>query len=171
MTESNVPSGRHHSARVGGAPEHRDWREGDPVLEPEIHPTARISAFCSVDGGMDVATKIGARSWLLQHAHVGHDAIVGMDVEICTGAVIGGHAVLLDGCKIGLNATVLPKVTIGRGARVGAGAVVTKDIPDGEVWAGNPARPMAKQDPDRVIVIGCETTTVGEYLSREPAAR
>jgi acetyltransferase-like isoleucine patch superfamily enzyme len=166
VPDDGVPTGRHHSARVGGAPEHRSWRKGQRVLEPFIHPTARISAFCSVDGGMYVATKIGARSWMLQHSHVGHDAIVGMDVEICTGAVIGGHCILLDGCKIGLNATVLPKVRIGRGARVGAGAVVTKNVPDGEVWAGNPARRLEKQDLDRVIIVGGDETTVGELLSR-----
>ena len=42
--------------------------------------------------------------------------------------------------KIGANATVLPGVTIGRGALVGAGSVVTKDVPGWTVVAGNPAR-------------------------------
>lgn len=42
--------------------------------------------------------------------------------------------------KIGANATLLPGVRIGRGALVGAGAVVTKDVPPGMVVAGNPAR-------------------------------
>lgn len=42
--------------------------------------------------------------------------------------------------SIGTNATILGGVTIGDRAMVGAGSVVTKDIPDGELWAGNPAR-------------------------------
>ena len=44
------------------------------------------------------------------------------------------------GAKIGANATLLPGVIIGKGALVGAGAVVTKDVPEGAVVAGNPAR-------------------------------
>ena len=47
--------------------------------------------------------------------------------------------------KIGNNVSIcasviiLPNITIGNNVIVGAGAVVTKDIPDGEIWAGNPA--------------------------------
>ena len=47
-------------------------------------------------------------------------------------AFIGGHSIILKG------------VTIGKGAVVGAGSVVTSDIPDGEIWAGNPARFIKK---------------------------
>lgn len=48
-------------------------------------------------------------------------------VLIKEGAFIGAHAIILKG------------VTIGRHSIIGAGAVVTKDIPDGEIWGGNPA--------------------------------
>ncbi|QZP22914.1 MULTISPECIES: acyltransferase [unclassified Pseudomonas] len=44
------------------------------------------------------------------------------------------------GASIGANATILPGVTIGRSAMVGAGAVVTKDVPDFSVVVGNPAK-------------------------------
>ena len=43
------------------------------------------------------------------------------------------------GAKIGANSTILPGVTIGENAMIGAGSVVTKSVPDGEVWVGNPA--------------------------------
>lgn len=45
-----------------------------------------------------------------------------------------------DGCWIGANAVVLPGVSIGRGTVIGAGSVVTKDIPANVVAAGNPCR-------------------------------
>lgn len=41
--------------------------------------------------------------------------------------------------SIGANATILPNITIGKYAMIGAGSVVTKNVPDNEVWYGNPA--------------------------------
>jgi len=49
-----------------------------------------------------------------------------------------------DGASIGAGAIVLGGVTIGRKAMVGAGSLVTKDIPEGELWVGNPARFVRK---------------------------
>ncbi len=42
--------------------------------------------------------------------------------------------------SIGANATILCGITIGEEVMIGAGSVVTKDVPDGEVWFGNPAK-------------------------------
>jgi acetyltransferase-like isoleucine patch superfamily enzyme len=50
------------------------------------------------------------------------------------------------GASIGSSVSILCGVTIGAGAMVGAGSVVTKDIPPGEIWAGNPARFVRKAD-------------------------
>ena len=47
---------------------------------------------------------------------------------------------LLDGCDIGVGAIILPGVTVGAYAQVGAGAVVTADVPPRAIVAGNPAR-------------------------------
>ena len=53
---------------------------------------------------------------------------------------IGDHAF------IGAHTTILKGVTIGRNAVVGAGSVVTRDVPDNEIWAGNPARFIKRLD-------------------------
>ena len=45
---------------------------------------------------------------------------------------------------IGTNATILGNVTVGAGSIIGAGSVVTKDVPAGQIWAGNPARFIRK---------------------------
>lgn len=44
--------------------------------------------------------------------------------------------------RIGNNATLLPGITIGEEAIVGAGAVITKDVPSGQTYVGNPGRPI-----------------------------
>jgi len=44
------------------------------------------------------------------------------------------------GASIGANATVIAGITIGENALIGAGSVVTKDIPANEIWIGNPAK-------------------------------
>ena len=46
------------------------------------------------------------------------------------------------GATIGAGSTILPGIEIGENAMIGAGSVVTKSVPAGEVWVGNPAKPM-----------------------------
>lgn len=50
------------------------------------------------------------------------------------------------GASIGASATINPGVTIGEGSLIGSGSVVTKDVPAGEIWAGNPARFLRKRE-------------------------
>lgn len=52
--------------------------------------------------------------------------------------------VIKNGVFIGANSIILKGVTIGEKAIVGAGSVVTRSIPDGEIWAGNPAKFIRK---------------------------
>ena len=50
--------------------------------------------------------------------------------------------VIKEGASIGSGATILPNITIGESALVGAGSVVTKDVPANSIVAGNPAKVM-----------------------------
>jgi UDP-N-acetylglucosamine acyltransferase len=131
----------HKTAVIGDPPEHRLYRytEG-PFFYPLIHDTATIEAFCTVDAGCKGYTKVGAHSWLMKGVHVGHDAIIGEDCELAPHVSVGGHVIIGNHVHVGQGAVFKPFVKVGRQAVIGCGAVVVKDVPEGEVWAGNPAR-------------------------------
>ena len=146
----------HPLALIGEPPQVRGWMRGDPAHPPIIHPHARIEAYATVDCGQSRPTRIDARAWLMKLTHVGHDAHVGEDCELAPFSTVGGYSILEKGVRCGINATILPYVVIGEGARIGAGAVVTKNVPAGEIWAGNPARPMPARDPEAPLKCGCK---------------
>ena len=54
--------------------------------------------------------------------------------------------IIKDGAFVGADCIILKGVTIGKRAVIGAGSVVTKSVPDGEIWAGNPAKLIRKLD-------------------------
>ncbi|UUN31033.1 acyltransferase [Streptomyces sp. FIT100] len=60
--------------------------------------------------------------------------------KFCDHAPVSADIVVEEDVFLGARVTILPGVTIGRGAAVGAGSVVTKDVPPEVVVAGNPAR-------------------------------
>lgn len=133
----------HPTAIIGEPPEMRDYKYGSQHEGVEIDPEARIGAYCTVDGGYDNPTKI-FKCWLMKHVHIGHDAIIGNGVEIAPHCSIGGYVVIHSNVKVGQGAVFKPWVQVGYGAVIGAGAVVTKDVPAGETWVGNPARRLVK---------------------------
>jgi acetyltransferase-like isoleucine patch superfamily enzyme len=87
------------------------------------------------------AVGIGPRVVILTSEHEALDS----DVPVYFTPLKFAEVVLEDGCDIGTGAIILPGVRIGEGAIIGAGAVVTCDIPPYEVWAGVPARRIRKR--------------------------
>ena len=92
-------------------------------------------------GGIEIedGVKIAANAQLITNNHDPYD----LSVLTCRKIVIK------KGAWIGAGATILPGVCIGRHAIVGAGAVVTRDVPDFAVVVGNPAKIVKTLDKDR----------------------
>ena len=76
--------------------------------------------------------KIGKNTKIWQPSN-----LYGDNLEIGNNCKIDAFVEIQDNVKIGNNATILP-VTIGKNVRVGAGTVVTKDVPDNTTVIGNP---------------------------------
>jgi acetyltransferase-like isoleucine patch superfamily enzyme len=89
-------------------------------------------------GGLTIGNAVGigpaVRILTARHKEIGRS------VPIVFAEVEDRPVVLDDDCDIGVGATILSGVRIGRGAQIGAGAVVTKDIPEYAIAAGVPAR-------------------------------
>ncbi len=92
------------------------------------------------------ATRVGARTWLMKKVHVGHDSEIGADCEIAPLTTLAGHCTIGDRVRIGVGVAVRPYITIGDGAGSAPGRSGRKDVPAGEVWAGNPARPLPPKE-------------------------
>ncbi len=86
------------------------------------------------------STVIGDRNLIMAHVHIGHDAFIANDCEICTSSVIGGYVTIYDKAKIKLNCTIRNRLIIGFEAVVGMGSVVTRSVPNFAVVYGNPAK-------------------------------
>jgi len=89
--------------------------------------------------------KIGNHCRIFHHVTLASESIIGADTGIVIeeGVVIGAHSIVV--------ARANQNLTIGKGSIIGAGSVVTKDVPEGEIWAGNPAK-FLKRAEDRVVV-------------------
>jgi sugar O-acyltransferase (sialic acid O-acetyltransferase NeuD family) len=80
-------------------------------------------------------------------AVIGHESTIGNSVFIAHAVSVSGCCNIGDGTFIGTNATLLPRVTIGKWCTIGAGSVVTKDVPDYAVAVGNPAKIIKSNEP------------------------
>jgi sugar O-acyltransferase (sialic acid O-acetyltransferase NeuD family) len=110
------------------------------------HPSAQIGNHkCT-------GTYYGASSFVGANAVVGnfciintgaileHDSSVGDFSHLATGVVTGGRVTIGHHTTIGLGAMIRDGITIGDNCVIGMGSVVVHDVPDGQIWLGNPAR-------------------------------
>jgi len=85
-------------------------------------------------------TTIGSNCYLNVNSVIDHECIIEDGVHIMGSAYIAGRVCVKKYASIGANATILPDITIGQNSIVGAGAVVTKNVPNNSIVVGNPAR-------------------------------
>jgi len=83
---------------------------------------------------------IGKHVIINTSSSVDHDCHIGDFVHIAPGVVIGGNVTIGENTLIGIGSIVIPGLSIGKNCLISAGSVVTKNIADGMIVRGNPAR-------------------------------
>lgn len=159
----------------------RNWRLlgrfvsqfGRTLTGIEIHPGAEIGHRLFIDHGMGVV--IGETSHIGDDVTLYHDVTLGgvaPSVDSHLQRDTKRHPTLADGVIVGSGAQVLGPITVGKNARVGANAVVTKDVPKAATVVGIPGRMVQprdkgdKEERPRFVAYGTPTGDVPDPVAR-----
>jgi len=115
-----------------------------------IHPKSILSDdatfgtgnFIGANVTVNAFAKIADNCILNTGCIIEHECIIEGGVHIAPGAVLAGNVSVGENSFVGANSVVKQGINIGRGVTIGAGSVVIKDIPDNEIWAGNPSKKL-----------------------------
>jgi sugar O-acyltransferase (sialic acid O-acetyltransferase NeuD family) len=120
------------------------------VIETAISPGSNVSTYAKVQQGtlickgacINPLASIGKGVIINTGAIIEHECFISDFAHISPGAVLSGNVLVGENSFIGANAVVRQSLNIGNNVVVGAGSVVISNIPDNEVWIGNPARKL-----------------------------
>jgi acetyltransferase EpsM len=117
-----------------------------------VHPSAYVAPSTKLSPGVFIMPNvsitsnntIGLNCIIRPGSTIGHDNFIGDHVSISAGVSIGSCNTILDGASFGLKSCVREYTTVGKNAMLGMATVLTKDIPDNELWIGNPGKFLRK---------------------------
>lgn len=121
-----------------------------------IHPNVKLSHFVHLGIGniicwntfLSIDTQIGNHIILSPGCAIGHDSVIEDYSTLYWNVNLSGNVRIGEGCEIGTKAVVLPKKAVGKWSVVGAGSVVTKNVPENSIVVGVPARPIIFNEQD-----------------------
>ncbi len=116
-----------------------------------VHPSAAVASSAVIGPGsvllagvvLTAEVTLGRHVVAMPNTVLTHDDVLEDGATLCAGVALGGSVRVGRAAYLGARAVIRENLEIGAGAVVGQGAVVLRDVPAGETWVGNPARPMA----------------------------
>jgi UDP-N-acetylglucosamine acyltransferase len=117
-------------ASVGTVPQDLKYR-GEPS-ELVIGDRNIIREYVSLNPGTSgggMITRVGNDNLLMMYCHIAHDCILGNRNVVANGATLGGHVIIQDQVIVGGLVGIHQFVKVGSGAIIGAGSMVSKDVP------------------------------------------
>ncbi len=106
-----------------------------------IGDRVEVGRNATIDRGTVGDSEVGSDTKIDAHCLLAHNVRVGRGCLIVGGTAIGGSVTIGDGVILGGAVAVRDHVRIGDGARLAARSAVSKDVPPGATWMGEPARP------------------------------
>lgn len=132
------------------------WQYVVVLPEAEIGSNCNVNCHVFIENdvkiGNNVTIKPGVQIW--DGLRIGNDVFIGPNVTFTNDKFPRSkqypdefqRTVIEDGVSIGAGAIILGGITLHKNAMIGAGSVVTRDVPENELWVGNPARLVRKID-------------------------
>jgi UDP-N-acetylglucosamine acyltransferase len=117
-------------ASIGAAPQDLKYHGEDSQLV--IGDDNRIREFCTLQPGTEgggMLTRVGHGNLLMNYAHIAHDCLLGDRIIVANGVQLGGHVGVADGAVLGALAGIHQFTRIGESAIIGAGSMVSQDVP------------------------------------------
>jgi sugar O-acyltransferase (sialic acid O-acetyltransferase NeuD family) len=123
---------------------------GEERYTTVVHPSVQVPESCTVGAGtvllagvvLTAEVSLGRHVVVMPHVTLTHDDVVEDYGTLCAGVVLGGSVRVGPRAYLGMGSSVREGVRVGADAMLGMGAALTRDLPDGQVWAGVPAAPL-----------------------------
>jgi UDP-3-O-[3-hydroxymyristoyl] glucosamine N-acyltransferase len=125
--------------------ENNEWEKFPHLGGVIIEDNVEIGSNTCIDRGTLGNTLIRTGAKIDNLVHIAHNVEIGQDSMIIANSMIGGSTIIEKNVWVAPSVSIRDGIYVGKDAFIGLGAVVTKNIPENQIWIGNPAKELTKK--------------------------